>query len=309
MQKNNKIYVAGHRGFVGSAIVRSLKNRGYKNIVFRTHKELDLTNAEMVRKFLKKEKPDYVVLAAAKVGGIQANIANPVEFLMDNLIIEYNVIKNSFETGIKNLLFLGSSCIYPKEAPQPLKEKYLLSGYLEPTNEGYAVAKISGLKMCEYYSSQYGVNYISVMPSNLYGIGDNFDLKTSHVMAALIRRFHEAKVSDSKEVSIWGSGEQYREFTYIDDLADGIVYLMENSKRVKGFLNIGTGKDIKIKELAYKIKNIVGFDGNIIFDKTKPDGMYRKVMDVSKINNLGWKYKVELDEGILKTYKWYLSNF
>ncbi|KHD38320.1 GDP-L-fucose synthase [Clostridium acetobutylicum] len=308
MKEDSKIYIAGHTGFVGSAILRNLERRGYKNVVVRTHKELDLMNQESVKKFLEEEKPDYVVLSAAKVGGIQANISNPVDFLMDNLIIEYNVIKNSFEVGIKNLLFLGSSCIYPKEAPQPLKEEYLLSGYLEPTNEGYAIAKISGLKMCEYYSKQYGLNYISAMPSNLYGMRDNFDLKTSHVMAALIRRFHEAKASNLQEISIWGSGEQYREFTYIEDLADGIIFLMEHGEKVKGFLNIGCGKDIKIKDLAYKIKDVVGFKGNIIFDKSKPDGMFRKVMDVSKINSLGWHYKVELDEGITKTYKWYLNN-
>ncbi|AAK80137.1 GDP-L-fucose synthase [Clostridium acetobutylicum] len=308
MKEDSKIYIAGHTGFVGSAILRNLERRGYKNVVVRTHKELDLMHQESVKKFLEEEKPDYVVLSAAKVGGIQANISNPVDFLMDNLIIEYNVIKNSFEVGIENLLFLGSSCIYPKEAPQPLKEEYLLSGYLEPTNEGYAIAKISGLKMCEYYSKQYGLNYISAMPSNLYGMRDNFDLKTSHVMAALIRRFHEAKVSGSQEISIWGSGEQYREFTYIEDLADGIIFLMEHGEKVKGFLNIGCGKDIKIKDLAYKIKDVVGFKGNIIFDKSKPDGMFRKVMDVSKINSLGWHYKVELDEGITKTYRWYLNN-
>ena len=308
MEKNSKVYVAGHRGFVGAAIIRKLKEKEYENILVKTHAELDLTEQVKVREFFQKNKPEYVFLAAAKVGGIEANIKYPVEFLMENIEIEVNIIRSAYETGIKKLLLLGSSCIYPKDAKQPLKEEYLLSGHLESTNEGYALAKIVGLKACEYYAKQYGANYISVMPSNLYGPEDDFDLENSHVLAALIRKVHEAKVNNKPYAEIWGSGDQYREFTYIEDVADAIVYLMENYDDSE-FVNIGTGEDITIRNLAQLIKEIVGYKGELRFDISKPDGMYRKVLDVARLHNLGWKHKTGLIEGIKKTYKWYLKNF
>lgn len=304
MDKNSRIYVAGHRGFVGTAIIKKLKEKEYSKIIVKTHAELDLTEQADVREFFEKNRPEYVFLAAAKVGGIGANIRYPVEFLMDNIQIQSNVIRYAFETGVKKLLFLGSSCIYPKDSVQPLKEEYLLSGHLEPTNEGYALAKIVGLKACEYYSKQYGANYISVMPSNLYGPGDDFDPGNSHVLAALIRKMHEAKINKKPYVEIWGSGTQRREFTYIDDAANAIVYLMENYNG-RDFVNVGTGEDISIRDLAELIKELVGYKGTLVFDTGKPDGMYRKVLDVTKLHSLGWKHSIQLVEGIKKTYKWY----
>lgn len=306
IEKNSKIYVAGHRGMVGSAIVRRLINEGYKNIICRTSKELDLRNQNEVEEFFKYERPEYVILAAAKVGGIQANIKMPADYLIENLQIQTNVIYSSFKYNVKKLLFLGSSCIYPTNAPQPLKEEYLLTSPLEPTNEGYAIAKIAGLKMCEYYNKQYNKNFISIMPCNLYGINDNFNLENSHVMAALIRKFHEGKVNNLPYVTVFGTGNQYREFMYIDDLAEGAIFLMNNYSE-KGFINIGTGTDITIKELSYKIKEIVGYKGEILFDTSKPDGMNRKLLDISKINKLGWKSNTSLDDGIKKTYDYYLK--
>lgn len=307
MKKNCKIYVAGHKGMVGSAIIRNLKSRGYNNIIGRTHLELDLTNQNNVEEFFRKEKPEIVILAAAKVGGIAANMKYPSEFLMENLQIQCNVIKSAFNNKVKKLLFLGSSCIYPKDAPQPLKEKYLMSGYLEPTNEGYALAKIAGLKLCEFYNKQYGANFISIMPCNLYGIHDNFDIKTAHVIPALIRKIHEAKINNIEYVKIWGSGYQFRELMYVDDMADATVFMMENYNESK-FINIGTGNDKTIREIAEIIKEVVGYKGRFQFDTSKPDGMFRKVLDVSRLNELGWKYKIELRDGIRLTYEWFLSN-
>ncbi len=307
MEKDSRIYVAGHRGFVGTAIIRKLKEKEYSNIIVRTRAELDLTEQAVVREFFEKNRPEFVFLAAAKVGGIGANIKYPVEFLMDNIQIQSNVIRCAFETGVKKLLFLGSSCIYPKNSIQPLKEEYLLSGYLEPTNEGYALAKIVGLKACEYYSKQYGTNYISVMPSNLYGPGDDFDPKNSHVLAALMRKMHEAMINNTPYVEVWGSGTQYREFTYIDDAANAIVYLMENYNG-RDYVNVGTGEDISISNLAELIKELVGYKGTLVFDTSKPDGMCRKVLDVTRLHSLGWKHSAQLVEGIEKTYKWYLKN-
>ncbi|MEW8956618.1 GDP-L-fucose synthase family protein [Clostridium sp.] len=307
MEKNSKIYVAGHRGLVGSSIYRILEEKGFTNIVKRTHKELDLTDYTEVDKFFKEENIEYVFLAAAKVGGILANNTYPADFIMENLLIECNVIKAAHKYKVKKLMFLGSSCIYPKNAPQPIKEEYLLSGYLEPTNEAYALAKISGLKMCEYYNRQYGTNFISVMPTNLYGPNDNFNLETSHVMPALIRKFHEAKVSSRPYVEIWGSGAPLREFLYVDDMADACLYLMENYKG-NDFFNIGTGEDISIKDLAMLIKEIVGYRGELKFDSSKPDGTMRKLLDVSRLREAGWKHKVDLREGIDKAYNWYLEN-
>lgn len=307
MKKDIKIYVVGHRGMVGSAIVRNLKEKGYTNIIGKTHKELDLTNQYDVEKFFQDEKPLVVVLAAAKVGGIGANMKYPAEFLLENLQIQNNVIKSAFDNKVEKLVFLGSSCIYPKEAPQPLKEEYLLSGYLEPTNEGYAIAKIAGLKLCEFYNKQYGANFISVMPCNLYGKNDSFDLQTAHVIPSLIRRIHEAKINGIPYVEIWGSGKQYRELMYVDDMADATVFTMENYNQ-SNFINIGTGKDKTIREISETIKNIVGYNGELRFDTSKPDGMFRKVLDVSRLNELDWKYKIEFEEGIRLTYSWYLDQ-
>jgi len=308
MDKSGKIYVAGHRGLVGSAIVRKLKEKGYNNIVVRDHKDLDLRDQYKTREFFELERPDYVFLAAAKVGGIYANATYPADFIYDNLAIEVNVIKAAYDFGVKKLLFLGSSCIYPKFAPQPIKEEYLLSGYLEPTNEAYAIAKIAGLKMCQYFNQQYGTNYISVMPTNLYGPNDNFDLESSHVLPALIRKFHEAKVNNKPYVEVWGTGSPRREFLYVDDLADACVFLMEEYNG-NDVINIGTGEDITIKELAELIKKIVDYNGEIKFDTTKPDGTPRKLLDVSKLRKLGWKHKVSLEEGIYRTYKWFVEEY
>lgn len=307
MNKNSKIYVAGHKGLVGSAIVRNLQKKGYLNIIGRTHKELDLTNQVNVRKFFEEERPEYVFLAAAKVGGINANNTYPADFIYENLMIQNNIIKAAHDFKVKKLLFLGSSCIYPKNSPQPIKEEYLLSGYLEPTNEAYALAKISGLKMCQFYKKQYGNNFISVMPTNLYGPNDNYDLETSHVLPALIRKFHEAKVNNSPYVEVWGSGKPLREFLHVDDMADACVFLMENYNGDE-FFNVGTGKEVSIKELAEIIKEIVGYEGKIRFDKCKPDGTPRKLLDVSRLKKAGWSYKVELCEGVKNTYKDYLKT-
>ena len=308
MEKDSKIYVAGHRGLVGSAIVRGLKAKGYTNIIGRTHKELDLMDGVAVEKFFKEEKPEYVFLAAAKVGGIYANSTYPADFIFENLQIQQNVIGNAFKYKVKKLMFLGSSCIYPKMCPQPIKEEYLLSGYLEETNEGYALAKISGLKMCQFFNKQYGTNYISVMPTNLYGPYDNFSGVNSHVMPALIRRFHEAKVNGDKEVVVWGSGKPLREFLYSEDMADACIYLMETYKG-NDFFNIGTGKELTIKDLAELIKETVGYEGKIVWDSSKPDGTPRKLLDVSRLEKAGWKYKVELKDGIKMAYDWFLDNY
>jgi len=307
MKKDSKIYVAGHKGLVGSAIVRNLQSKGYTNIITRTHKELDLTDQKAVMKFFDEERPEYVFLAAAKVGGIYANNTYPADFIYENLMIECNVIKAAHDFKVKKLLFLGSSCIYPKMAPQPIKEEYLLSGYLEPTNEAYAIAKIAGLKMCQFFKRQYGDNFISCMPTNLYGPNDNFDLQNSHVLAALIRKFHEAKIQNKPHVEVWGTGTPRREFLYVDDMADACVFLMENYDGEET-INIGTGEDLTIRELAEIIREIVGYEGEIIFDKTKPDGTPRKLLDVSKLKDLGWQYKIKLKEGIKLTYKWYINN-
>lgn len=307
MNKNSKIYVAGHRGLVGSAIVRNLEERGYTNIICRTHKELDLTRQADVEKFFAEEKPEYVFLAAAKVGGIHANNTRPAEFIYENLMIESNIIHSAYKYGVKKLLFLGSSCIYPKFANQPIKEEYLLTGELEPTNEAYAIAKITGIELCKFYRRQYGRDFISAMPTNLYGINDNFDLETSHVLPALIRKFHEAKINNQEEVVMWGTGKPLREFMYVDDLADALVHLMVNySDEIH--VNMGTGKDLSIGELAQIVKEVVGYEGKIVNDLSKPDGTPRKLLDVSRLEATGWKYKTELREGIEKVYKWYLEN-
>jgi GDP-L-fucose synthase len=312
---NKKIYVAGHTGMVGSAITNEFKSRGYKNLILKNYPGLDLIKQTEVEEFFKKEKPEIVIVAAAKVGGILANNTYRAEFIYDNLMIEANLIHNAHQTGVEKLIFLGSSCIYPKLAPQPLKEEYLLSDYLENTNEPYAIAKIAGIKLCENYYRQYGSNFYSVMPTNMYGPNDNFDLNTSHVLPAFIRKFHEAKEKNEKEVVIWGSGKPLREFLYVEDLADAILFLMENVNAEdlyeKGIthLNIGTGKDISINELAKLVAEILGYKGKIVHDSSKPNGTPRKLLDVSRINSLGWKYKTELKEGIIQTYNWFLSKF
>lgn len=310
MDKESKIYLAGHRGLVGSALKRKLESKGYTNLIFRTHKELDLTNQQAVNEFFEQEKPEYVFLAAAKVGGILANSTYPAEFIYENLMIESNIIHAAYKYGVKKLLFLGSSCIYPKLAPQPLKEEYLLTGPLEETNEAYAIAKIAGIRLCKHYNQQYGTNFISVMPTNLYGPNDNFDLETSHVMPALIRKFHEAKVNNEPEVVVWGTGKPLREFMHVDDMADACVYLMENYdySEIGEFVNIGVGEDVTISELVELIKEIVGFEGKIRYDISKPDGTPRKLMDVSKLNGLGWEAKISLEDGIRETYEWYIES-
>jgi GDP-L-fucose synthase len=311
---NKKIYVAGHSGMVGSAITNELQKRGYKNLVLKNYPDLDLIRQKEVEDFFKSEKPEVVIVAAAKVGGILANNTYRAEFIYDNLMIEANIIHNAYKAGVEKLIFLGSSCIYPKLAQQPLKEEYLLSDYLEYTNEPYAIAKIAGIKLCENYFRQYCSNFYSVMPTNMYGPNDNFDLNTSHVLPALIRKFHEAMEKNEKEVVIWGSGKPLREFLYVEDLADAILFLMENVNAEdfyeKGIthLNIGTGKDISIDGLANLISEIVGYKGIINHDSSKPDGTPRKLLDVSRINSLGWKYKTELRVGIDKTYHWFLNK-
>jgi GDP-L-fucose synthase len=302
LKKESKIYVAGHRGMVGSAIVRRLQDLGYNNIVTRTSSELDLRDQQAVSKFFRDEKPSVVFLAAAKVGGIQANNIYRAEFLYDNLMIQNNVIHSSYQNNVEKLLFLGSSCIYPKHAPQPLKEEYLLTGILEQTNEPYAIAKIAGIKMCESYRRQYGVNYIAAMPTNLYGPNDNYDLNNSHVLPALLRKFHEAKENNSKQVEIWGSGTPLREFLHVDDLADACVFLMNNYDE-ELFVNVGVGEDISIKDLALMIKEITGYSGDLVFNSSKPDGTPRKLMDVSRLHGLGWKAKISLRDGIQMVYE------
>ena len=308
MNKDSKIYVAGHRGLVGSAIVRNLKEKGYTNILGKTHYELDLLNQVEVRNFLKEEKPEYVFLAAAKVGGIQANSTTPADFIYENMQMQNNIIKAAHDFKVTKLLFLGSSCIYPKNCPQPIKEEYLLSGYLEPTNEGYAIAKIAGLKMCQFFKRQYGDNFISCMPTNLYGPNDNYDLITSHVMPALIRKFHEAKVNNEPVVEVWGTGKPLREFLYVDDMADACVYLMENYEGEE-HVNVGTGKELTIGELAEMIKKVVGFNGKLKFNSEKPDGTKRKLLDVSKLEGTGWTYTVELEDGVRMAYEWFKENY
>jgi GDP-L-fucose synthase len=307
MEINTKIYIAGHTGLVGSAIMRSLKAQGYSNFLLHTIEELDLTRQSLVEDLFKKERPDYVILAAAKVGGIYANNTYPADFIYVNLQLESNIIQSAYQNGVKKLCFLGSSCIYPKYAQQPMKEDYLLDGKLEPTNEPYAIAKIAGIKMCQAYNRQYGTNFISVMPTNLYGPHDNFDLNSSHVLPALIRKFIEARKISAASATVWGSGSPRREFLFVDDLADAIVFLMNHYDDGE-IVNIGTGEDVTIIELANMIKEEVGFNGTIEFDSTKPDGAPRKLIDVSKINALGWTAKTPLREGIRKTIQWYLEN-
>lgn len=308
MNKDSKIYVAGHRGLVGSAIVRNLEAKGYTNIIYRTHEELDLTNQADVQAFFKEEQPEYVILAAAKVGGIHANNTYPADFIYDNLMIQNNVIKAAHDYKVKKLLFLGSTCIYPKMAPQPIREEYLLTGALEETNEAYAVAKIAGLEMCKFFKRQYGDNFISCMPTNLYGPNDNFDLKSSHVLPALIRKFHEAKVNGSDTVEVWGTGTPLREFIYVDDMADACVFLMENYDGEQ-HVNIGTGEEVSIRELAETVKEVVGFNGELVFNTDMPDGTPRKLTTVDKLHGLGWKHKVSLNEGINRAYEWFLENY
>lgn len=313
-EKNTKIYIAGSTGMVGSAIKRNLERSGYRNLICKTSKELNLINQAQVEKFFSQEKPEVVVLSAGRVGGILANDTYRAEFIYDNLMIEANVIQAARENAVQKLIFLGSSCIYPKFAAQPIRENELLAGCLEPTNEPYAIAKIAGIKLCENYYRQYGCNFFSVMPTNLYGSGDNFDLQSSHVVPALIRKFHEAKISDSPAVILWGTGAPRREFLYVDDLAEAVVFLMENVNAEDFYeqgvsqINIGTGEDIEIKKLAELIKELIGFRGEIEYDRTKPDGTPRKLLDVSKLHQLGWKHTTRLEDGLRKTYEWFLKN-
>ncbi len=315
MNKDSKIYIAGHSGMVGSTVTSAFKNSGYKNILLKNYPDLDLIRQSEVESFFDEEKPEAVIIAAAKVGGILANNTYRAEFIYDNLMIESNLIHSAYKSGVKKLIFLGSSCIYPRLAPQPLKEEYLLSDYLEFTNEPYAIAKIAGIKLCENYFRQYGSNFFSVMPTNLYGPNDNFDLKTSHVLPALIRKFHEAKFNNQKEVTIWGTGKPLREFMFVEDLADAMLFLFENVDARDIYeigithINIGTGKDLSIGELAKLIAGIVGYNGKIVHDTTKPDGTPRKLMDVTRLNQLGWKYKTELEDGIKKTYKFFKEKY
>ena len=315
MDLKDKIYIAGHRGLVGSAIVRQLESRGFTNLLMRTHKELDLTNQAQVQTFFKQEKPDYVILAAAKVGGIHANNTYPADFIYQNMMIEANVINSAYENKVKRLLFLGSTCIYPKAVEQPMREDALLTGVLEPTNEPYALAKIAGIKLCESYNRQYGTDFRSVMPTNLYGINDNFHPENSHVIPALMQRFHQAKVNNDAEVVVWGTGNAMREFLCVDDMAEASLFVLEldeetykaNTKPMLSHINVGTGKDVTIKEMAEAMKEVVGFKGDLIFDTTKPDGSPRKLIDVSRLSNMGWKYNLDLEDGLKKTYKWYLN--
>ena len=316
MNSNDKIYVAGHNGMVGSAIVRKLREKGFMNIITCSSSELDLANQQNVHNFLQEKKPDYVVIAAAKVGGIHANDSYPAEFIYQNLMIEANLIHGAYLAGVNNLLFLGSSCIYPKESLQPIKEEYLLSGHLESTNEPYALAKIAGIKLCESYNRQYGTDYRSIMPTNLYGPNDNFHPKNSHVIPALIRKFHEAKVNSKPFVEVWGSGKPMREFLHVDDMADASIHIMDIDKKtlesevdpMLSHINIGTGTDITIKDVAQIVKEVVGFDGEIVFNTKMPDGTKRKLLDVSKIENLGWKPAITLKDGLKETYEWFITN-
>ena len=317
MNFNDKIYIAGHRGLVGSAIVRQLEKRGFTNLLMRTHKELDLTSQAQVQDFFKQERPDYVILAAAKVGGIYANSSYPADFIYQNIMIEANIVNSAYENKVKRLLFLGSTCIYPKAVEQPMRENVLLTGVLEPTNEPYALAKITGIKLCESYNRQHGTDFRSVMPTNLYGVNDNFHLENSHVIPALMRRFHLAKVNNDAEVVVWGTGNAMREFLYVDDMAKASLFILEldeecyqsNTKPMLSHINVGTGKDITIKETAETMKDVVGFKGKITFDKTKPDGVPRKLIDVTRLENMGWKYSMDLKDGLEKTYRWLLESY
>ena len=313
MNLNDKIYIAGHRGLVGSAIVRQLKLRGFTNLIMRTHKELDLTNQAKVQNFFIQEKPDYVILAAAKVGGIHANNTYPADFIYQNMMIEVNVINSAYENKVKRLLFLGSTCIYPKIAKQPMSEDALLTDLLEPTNEPYAVAKIAGIKLCESYNRQHGTDFRSAMPTSLYGINDNFHPDDSHVIPALMQRFHKAKVNNDPEVVVWGTGNALREFLYVDDMAKASLFILEldedtyqgNVQPMLSHINVGTGKDVTIRDMAQILKQVIGFKGRLIFDTKKPDGALRKLIDTSRLSNMGWKYSVDLKEGLKKTYDWY----
>jgi len=313
MDLKDKIYIAGHRGLVGSAIVRQLESRGFTNLLTRTHKELDLTNQAQVQSFFTQEKPDYVILAAAKVGGIHANNTYPADFIYQNMMIEANVINSAYESKVKRLLFLGSTCIYPKAVEQPMREEAILTDVLESTNEPYALAKIAGIKLCESYNRQYGTDFRSVMPTNLYGINDNFHPENSHVIPALMRRFHEAKINNDTEVAVWGTGNAMREFLCVDDMAAASLFILEldeetyqaNTQPMLSHINVGTGKDVTIREMAKTMKEVVGFKGELIFDTVKPDGPPRKLIDVSRLSNMGWKYSVDLKEGLIKTYNWF----
>ncbi|HEV3050136.1 MAG TPA: GDP-L-fucose synthase [Longimicrobium sp.] len=307
MEQQDKIFVAGHRGLVGSAIVRRLRGEGFTNIVTRTRQEMDLEDQAAVYRFFEQERPNYVFFAAARVGGILANSTYPAEFIRDNLFVELNVIHGAYRAGVDKLLFLGSSCIYPKHAPQPIREEYLLTGLLEPTNEPYAIAKIAGIKLCEAYNRQYGTRFISAMPTNLYGPGDNFDLQSSHVLPALLRKFHDARESGAPRVVVWGSGTPRREFLHVDDLADACVFLMRRHEG-SDIVNVGVGEDISIRQLAETIRDVVGYTGELVFDSTKPDGTPRKLLDVSRMNALGWKASIGLRQGIEQTYEWYLQH-
>lgn len=307
MRPDSRVYVAGHRGLVGSALFRRLESAGYERLVTRSRNELELLDARAVDEFFESEKPEYVFLAAARVGGILANDTYPVEFLQDNLQVQLNVIEAAYRHGVEKLLFLGSSCIYPKHAPQPMKEEYLLTGELEPTNEPYAIAKIAGIELCKSYNRQHGTDYISVMPTNLYGPGDNFDLQTSHVLPALIRKFHDAKERGDESVTVWGTGEPRREFLHVDDLADACVYLMDNYSGSE-IVNIGVGEDVSIRELAELVRDVVGYEGGIVHDASKPDGAPRKLLDVSRLRGLGWEAGIPLRKGVEDTYRWYVEH-
>ena len=315
MNLNDKIYIAGHRGLVGSAIVRQLELRGFTNLLIRTHKELDLTNQAQVQDFFQKEQPDYAILAAAKVGGIHANNTYPADFIYQNMMIEANVINSAYESKVKRLLFLGSTCIYPKAVEQPMREDALLTDVLEPTNEPYALAKIAGIKLCESYNRQHSTDFRSVMPTNLYGINDSFHPEDSHVIPALMQRFHQAKINNDEEVVVWGTGNAMREFLYVDDMAVASLFVLEldketykaNTKPMLSHINVGTGKEVTIKEMAETMKEVVGYTGRLVFDATKPDGAPRKLIDVTRLENMGWKYSVNLKGGLAKTYEWYLT--
>ena len=316
MDIKDKIYIAGHRCLVGSAIVRQLESRGFTNLLMRTHKELDLTNQATVQAFFSQEKPDYVILAAGKVGGIHANNTYPADFIYQNIMIEANIINSAYEHKVRRLLFLGSTCIYPRAVEQPMREDAILTNVLESTNEPYALSKIAGIKLCESYNRQYGTDFRSVMPTNLYGPNDNFHPENSHVIPALMRRFHEAKVNNDKEVSVWGTGNAMREFLYVNDMAEASLFVLEldektyqaNTRPMLSHINVGTGKDVTIREMAETMKQVVGFKGELTFDTTKPDGSPRKLIDVSRLSNMGWKYSVDLEEGLKKTYKWYFNQ-
>ena len=316
MNLNDKIYIAGHRGLVGSAIVRQLELRGFSNLIMRTHKELDLTNQAQVQNFFTQENPDYVILAAAKVGGIHANNTYPADFIYQNMLIEANVINSAYENKVKRLLFLGSTSIYPKVVEQPMREDALLTHVLEPTNEPYALAKITGIKLCESYNRQHGTDFRSVIPTNLYGINDNFHTENSHVIAALMQRFHQAKVNNDAEVVVWGTGKAMREFLYVDDMAEASLFVLEldeetykaNTQPMLSHINVGTGKDVTIRDMALIMKQVVGYEGKLIFDTTKPDGAMRKLIDVTRLKRMGWEYSMDLKDGLKKTYKWYLKG-